>query len=144
MFWVKVNGGFMNEQEKAALERLLQSSLTGIEKKTIIERLTGRIVKDGDDFIQIDKESKLDEDGSIREFNIFSVRIYSCGCKSTGRSNFGGVDYRGNVVCNKHYYRCLRCRRALSILTVKPIDGICYCARCSRVVKFLRFLGLKK
>lgn len=134
----------MNEQQRAMLEQLIQNARSGLEKKIIIERLSGKAVKDGDDLIQIDKESYLESDGNIKETNIFKIRTYSCGCQAFGRNNFGGVDHKGNIVCKRHFYRCIRCRRPLSVLTVKPIDGICYCARCRRIVKFLRFFGLKK
>lgn len=134
----------MNEQEREQLERLLQNTFTGIERKTIIERIGGRVAKDGDDLIQIDKDCRLDESGGIQESNIFNIKFYACGCRADGKQNFGGVDYKGNIVCSKHYYRCIKCRRSLSILTVKPIDGICYCSKCARVTKILRFFGLKK
>jgi|GEM_PF-3272767 hypothetical protein len=134
----------MDDRERAELERLLQNSQAGIEKKTIIERLSGKIADGSEDFIQIDKETQLESDGTIREISVFKIGIYACGCKSNGRSNFGGVDYKGNIVCAKHFYRCVRCHRPLSVLTVKSIKGYCYCARCARIVKLLRFLGLKK
>ena len=57
----------MDEHERAELERLLQNSQAGIEKKTIIERLSGKIADGNDDFIQIDKETQLENDGTIRE-----------------------------------------------------------------------------
>jgi hypothetical protein len=134
----------MNEEEREKLERLLRSSLSGIEKKIIIEKLTGRVIKNGEELIKIEKESRLDGDGGIKTIDVFKISVFACGCKADGRRNFGGIDYKGNVVCNRHYYRCLRCRKPLSILTVKPINGIAYCERCSRIVKILRFFGLKK
>jgi len=133
----------VNSNEGEILKRLLQNSLSGIERKTTIEKISGQVIKDGD-LIQVDKDSHLDERGGIREIDIFRIKVYACGCRVDGRTNFGGVDYKGNIVCVKHYYRCVRCRRSLSVLTVKPINGYCYCARCARIVKFLRFLGLRK
>jgi hypothetical protein len=134
----------MNPHDHTDLERLIRNSVSGIERKIIIERLGGQITKDGDDLIQIDKDCQCDDNGVIQESNIFNIRFYACGCRADGRKNFGGVDYLGHVVCSKHFYRCIRCRRPLSIRTVKPLDGICYCAKCRRIVKLLRFLGLKK
>jgi hypothetical protein len=133
-----------NEDENEKLLKMLLDNLSGIEKKRIIERITGRVIQENDDLIQIDKESQLDETGGIRQVDTFNIRVFACGCKSNGRSNFGGIDFAGNVACSKHFYRCIRCRRPLSSLTVKPIHGIAYCPRCKRVVKFLRFFGLKK
>jgi len=134
----------MNQDSKEIIARLLQGSEAGIEKKTTIERLGGQVTIKNSDFIQIDKDCQLDENDSIREVTIFNIKVFACGCKANGRENFGGVDYMGNLTCNKHFYRCIRCRRPLSTITVKPINGYCYCARCARIVKFLRFLGLKK
>jgi len=133
-----------NEDENERLLKLLLENLSGIEKKRIIERITAGAIKVDDNLIQIDKESELDETGGIRQVDTFNIRTFACGCKSNGRSSLGGVDYKGNVVCTKHFYRCIRCRRPLSSLTVKPIHGIAYCPRCKRVVKLLRFFGLKK
>jgi hypothetical protein len=134
----------MTQEEQEKLLMLLQNSQSGLEKKTVIERITGRVkLKDGD-LIQIDKDCFLDENNAIREINVFNVKVFSCGCKADGRSNLGGVDYKGNVVCIKHFFRCVRCQRPLSTLTVKSIQGYCYCGRCARIVKFLKFLGIKK
>jgi hypothetical protein len=137
-------GGNMNEQEREMLAGLLQNNLSGVEKKIIIEKISGRVVQDGDDLIQIDKDCHLDESGGIREINIFRIKVFACGCRADGRNNLGGVDYKGNIVCSRHFYRCIRCRKPLSSLTVKSINGFCYCARCHRIVKILRFFGLKK
>jgi hypothetical protein len=139
-----LNARINNEDENERLVRMLMDSLSGIEKKRIIERITGTVVRNNDNLIQIDKESQLDRDGGIRQVDTFNLKVFACGCKSDGRGNWGGVDYRGNITCAKHFYRCIRCRRPLSSLTVKPIKGIAYCARCRRVVRFLRFFGLKK
>jgi len=130
------------EQEK--LLRILQNSHSGLEEKTTTERICGQVTQEDNELIRIDKNSHMTENGGIREVNIFNIRTYACGCRVDGRANFGGVDYKGNFVCSKHFYRCIRCRKALSILTVKPIRGYCYCRRCARIVKFLRFIGLKK
>ena len=132
-----------NPNERERMIRLLQDSLAGIEHKTTVERLGGMIMN-GEDLIQIDKDSHLGEGGGIREVQTFNVRVYSCGCRADGRSNFGGIDYKGNVACQLHWFRCIRCRRPLSTLTMKAIHGVAYCKRCYRISKFRRFLGLKK
>lgn len=132
-----------NPNEREQMIRLIQNSLAGIEHKTIIERLGGRIV-DGGDLIQIDNECRVEEGGGLREVNVFQIKYYSCGCRADGRSNFGGIDYKGNVACQLHWFRCIRCRRPLSTLTMKAIHGVAYCKRCYRISKFRRFLGLKK
>jgi len=134
----------MTQEEQEKLLMLLQNSQSGLEKKTTIEKITGHISLEDGDMIQVEKNCFLDENESIREISVFNVKVFSCGCKADGRSNLGGVDYKGNVVCNKHLFRCIRCQRPLSTLTVKTIQGYCYCAKCARIVKFLRFLGIKK
>lgn len=134
----------MNQDPKELLMRLLQNSQSGIENKRTIERVCGEVKHENGDLIQIDKECYLDETGGVREVNITNIRVYACGCKVEGRANFGGMDYKGNLVCVRHFFRCIRCRRPLSILTVKAINGICYCSRCVRIVKIKRFFGLRK
>ncbi len=134
----------MTQEEQEKLFMLLQNSQSGIEKKTTVEKITGQISLDDGDIIQIEKNCILDENDNIREDTVFNVKVFSCGCKANGRSNFGGIDYKGNVACVKHFFRCVRCQRPLSTLTVKSIKGYCYCARCARIVKFLGFLGIKK
>jgi len=134
----------MDQQEMDKLLKILQNGVEGIERKTTIEKITGHISLEDGDMIQVEKNCFLDENDSIREVSVFNVKVFSCGCKADGRSNLGGVDYKSNVVCNKHLYRCIRCQRPLSTLTVKSIQGYCYCVRCARIVKFLRLLGIKK
>lgn len=141
---VSKKGGNMRESNRERLERVLSNSLSGIENKVIIERVVGKVVKEGDDLIEIEKQCQLDENGGIQEIHIFKIKTYACGCRANGRNNFGGIDFKGNVVCAKHYYRCIRCRKPLSILTVKAINGIAYCPSCARITKILRFFGLKK
>jgi hypothetical protein len=135
----------MNDiDEKEKFLRILQNSQAGLKRKTVVEKVGSQVTSKDSDLIQIDTDSCLDEGGGIKEVDIFNIKVFACGCKVDGRSNFGGIDYKGNIVCSRHYYRCIRCRRPLSTLTVKPIKGYCYCARCARIVKFLKFLGLKK
>jgi hypothetical protein len=131
-----------NPAEREEMIRLLQGSLAGIEHKTTVERLGGMIMN-GEDLIQIDNDSHLAEGGGIREVQTFKIRVYTCGCRADGRTNFGGIDYRGNVACSRHFWRCLDCLRPLSILTVRTINGVAYCRRCYRIEKLKRFFGLK-
>ena len=134
----------MNQDPRELLARLLQDSQAGIEKKKTVERIVGQVTLENSDLIQIDKDSHYGENDGIHEVNTINIKVFACGCKVQDRSNWGGIDYKGNVCCIRHFYRCVRCRRPLSTLTVKSIHGYCYCARCARIVKFLKFLGLKK
>jgi len=134
----------MTREEQEKLIMLLQNSQSGLERKTTVEKITGQINLEDGDLIQVDKNCFLDENNSIQEVNVFLIKTFACGCKADGRSNLGGVDYKGNVVCIKHLYRCVRCQRPLSTLTVKSIKGYCYCAKCALIVKFFKFLGIKK
>lgn len=121
----------MNQED---MEKLLKILGNQIESKNTTERLvTGSIKEDGNIF-EVKKSSSL-ENGGITENTTFNLRILDCGCISHGRKNVSGVDYKGYVVCPRHFFRCLRCHRPLSIKTVKPQNGICYCSRCSFIRK---------
>jgi len=112
------------------IERLRALLSSQAESKTIIERIIPGSIKHNNKMIEVNVTGGL-ENGSLTEKTIFNVPVYDCGCKSEGRSNLGGIDYKGNIVCVKHFFRCGRCHRPLSILTVKPKNGRCYCGWCS-------------
>lgn len=132
------------QDSKNLIARLLQDIQSGIESKKTIEKINGQVTIDDAELIEIIKEAHLGANGGIEEKNIINIKVFACGCKVQDRTNWGGIDYKGNICCIKHFYRCVRCRRPLSTLTVKPVNGFCYCARCARIVQLKKFLGLKK
>lgn len=128
------------------LERFIRILSNGIEKKITTERISDEDIKQSGKIIEITKDTSLDNStGSIQEQVTFNIRTLSCGCVVQGRQDLGGICQKcGNIVCKRHFYRCLRCRKGLCCKCVSSIETLVYCKRCSRIVKLLRFLRFKK
>ena len=122
----------MNQSD---LDKLTQI-LSGIEKKKTVERISGKVINKNSEIIEIQQESSLDPDGGINDKTEFKLHLLSCGCVCQGRYDIGGVDWKGNVTCKRHFWRCHHCHRPLSPLTVRVINGVTYCAFCYWKIKF--------
>jgi hypothetical protein len=128
------------------LERLIRTLSTGIERKSTVERISTEDIRQDGKIIEILKDSSLDATtGGINEQIVFKVKTLSCGCAIQGRRELGGICQKcGNIVCKRHFYRCIRCQKGICCRCISAIDGIVYCKKCGRITKLLRFLKLKK
>ena len=134
------------QEDNEELERFLRTLSNGIEKKITTESISDEDVKATGKIIEITNDTSLNENtGGIQEQITFKIRTLSCGCVAQGRQDIGGICQKcGNIVCKKHFYRCLRCRKGLCCKCVSSIESIVYCKKCARITKFLRLLRLKK
>ncbi|MFA5033801.1 MAG: hypothetical protein WC614_12390 [bacterium] len=117
------------------IEQLLQI-LSGIERKNTVEKIDGTTVRESGKIIEIQQNSILGQDGAIEDTTTYSLHTLDCGCIAQSRQDIGGKDWKGNIVCRRHFYRCAHCFLPLSSLTVRVINGKCYCGPCWWKKKF--------
>lgn len=122
------------------IEKLKIIGQSLISAKQTTEQISDEAMKPGDPAFQVESLSGVANGGLVEQIT-FKRKIFpGCGCICHDAKDIAGIDYKGNLTCKKHFYRCLRCRRPLSPKTVKAIKGYAYCEWCS-FVKKITFRG---
>ncbi|MBU0477946.1 hypothetical protein KKC91_05210 [bacterium] len=108
-------------------QKIINSASMRIESSRTQEIISGSV---DDVLTDVEKNSTLQTDGSIKDETIIHNSICSCGCMGKKENIGARCDICGKTPCINHSFRCARCGKSLCIRCAKTKRNNKFCFWC--------------